>query len=125
MDVLAEPLTARAVLRCLMRDLRQQARNGVPVPAWAQPVLVELAALADVESADIGTNSGSVGTGDSRMHLVPVAEAAAAVGKSREYVRRLARTGRIRGQRAGTRMWLVDQESLKGVLGNADQDKAS
>jgi hypothetical protein len=108
-----------------MRDLRVQLGNGVAVPSWAQPVLTALADAADVESPAIGTTVANVGPGESRARLVVVAEAAAAVGLSEEYIRRLVRTHRVLGERAGARTWLVDLDSLKGVIGSAQQDRAS
>jgi excisionase family DNA binding protein len=57
--------------------------------------------------------------------LLPVAEAAAAVGRSEEYVRRLVRTGRVLGHRSVGRTWLVDLDSLKGVISDGKQERAS
>lgn len=116
---------ARGVLRALMRDLRIQVRNGLPVPEWAQPVLSALAAVAEDESPATGTTVANLGLGDSRSRLVSVAEAAAAVGLSEEYVRRLVRTHRVLGDRVGARAWLVDLDSLKGVTAHGREDRAS
>jgi hypothetical protein len=124
-ELMGQPETASAVLRALLRDLRIQVRNGRPVPSWAHDVLVELAALAEVESPAIGTAPEIVSPSDSRSRLVSVREASDAVDRSEEYVRRLVRTHRVRGERVGARTWLIDLDSLEGVIGNAQQKRAS
>jgi hypothetical protein len=121
MALIDEPAVARAVLRCLMRDLRRQVQNGLPVPAWAEEVMAGLAAVAEVESPAIGTPVANVVV---MSQMVSIAEAAAAVNASEEYVRRLARTGRVLGRRVGARTWLVDLDSLKGVMRHGNQAHA-
>lgn len=116
--LLDDPAVARAVLRCLMRDLRRQVQNGLPVPTWAREVLAELAAVAEVEGPDIGTPVANVVV---MSQMVSIADAAAVVEASEEYVRRLVRTGRVLGRRVGARAWLVDLDSLKGVMRRGDQ----
>lgn len=52
------------------------------------------------------------------LHLVPVREAAHAVGKSESYVQRLCRQRRIVASRTG-RDWQVDLDSLRSVIGRS------
>ena len=70
------------------------------------------------EGADIFDNDGS-NTGTARW--VTLAEAAAAVGLSSETIRRAAKGGTIRGQRAGdsqNAMWLVHLEDVEARWGD-------
>ena len=110
---------ARDVLALVTRGLTAHVRtNGGSVPSWAEPVLQSLAEAADVDpgvSSVVGTGFGTVEPIDRMVSLV---DAAASVGKSPEYVRRLCRQGRVRCRRVG-REWLVDPESLDNVLRRA------
>jgi hypothetical protein len=115
------PGEARELLRLVLQGVDVRARNGgTPVAPWLVDVCRELATVAESEppawlrgSGD-GTTFGTVvdvATG----RFVPTAQAARHAGVSAEYVRRLARTGRIRRRRVG-QVWLVDPESLDSVL---------
>lgn len=119
----SDPLTpsdAREAMRSLTRDVTQLVRNGMPVPSWAKRVLQFLATIADEPAAgsDSGTAHGTVEATD-RLHMVPTAEAAADLGVSDTYVRRLAREGRIRATRINERAWVVDLDSLRAVIRRA------
>lgn len=108
------------MMRALMRDLNVQTCNGRPVPVWAHRVLPYLAAIADspIDGADIGTNIETL-KGTDWLQMVSIEEAAKQVGRSPEYIRRLARTGRVRSRRINGKAWVVDPDSLRSVLDKA------
>ena len=109
---------AREVLNVLVRGLTVYVRSdGHPVPAWAQPVCQ---ALADVADAPCPAVSSATGTASESLEVAiwaPVDEAADSAGCSASYARRLARSGRVRARRVGSRSWLIDIDSLSRVLG--------
>lgn len=107
------------LLRASMAGVSTRMRDGGRLPPYAAGVLQRLAAVADSDppawlaaSSASGTSSRTV---DHVDRFVPAASAAERAGVSAEYVRRLARQGRIRRTRVG-RIWLVDPESLAAVL---------
>lgn len=110
---------ARWLLRASMAGVDTGIRAGGRLPTYAAEVLRRLADIADSDppawqavGSVNGTARSSVGDVD---RFVPTAAAAASSGVSAEYVRRLARSGRIRHTKVG-RAWLVDPESLATVL---------
>ncbi|PKW25406.1 helix-turn-helix domain-containing protein [Phycicoccus duodecadis] len=118
-DLLRGPV-ALAVTRVLIRDLTVQRRNGQPVPPWA-PALLDALVRAGGERVDVDrfaseTRRGTVGP--VLMSETRAPEAADQTGVSVQYVRKLARSGRIRCRRVG-RDWLIDVDSLRNVLGRA------
>lgn len=119
---------ARVVFDALMRDAaaqlaadRDRRRNGQEGRAVlpSRELLEALAEVADASLPDliVGSASGTTlaSVGDVRDAMITAAAAADLVGKSESYVRRLARSHRVRGRKVGT-TWLVDPESLKSVL---------
>ncbi len=120
--VTVPPYLAGPLLRVLVRALAREAREDAGViPPGIAPFLANLAA------ADAPTRStGSVdGTPDAPSGTVEVsaAEAATAMGASREYVRRLCRTGRLPARRIG-RTWLITMEASHLAQDHKDPDPA-
>lgn len=113
-------------MNAVLKDLRSRLHNGSRAPEWANLVLRELsqyAALAEPPAI------GAVLPTTNVTHVSSVTEAAAMADVSREYVRRLVRTGRVRGYRVG-KTWVVDLDSLRGVMGHrglvvVDESRAS
>lgn len=76
-----------------------------------------LASMAETPCPAVGSGVGTRLETVVSTAWVPVVEAAHSAGCSASYVRRLARSGRVRAQRVGARAWLIDVESLARVLG--------
>lgn len=109
---------AREVLNVLVRGLTVHVRSdGHPVPTWAQPVCQALAEVAELPCPAVGSATGTAPESLEASTWAPVDEAADLAGCSAAYVRRLARSGRVRARRVGSRSWLIDIESLTRVLG--------
>lgn len=109
---------AREVLNVLVRGLTVHVRgDGHPVPWWAQPVCQALADVAETPRPAVGSASGTASESLEASTWAPVDEAAGLAGCSASYARRLARSGRIRARRVGSRSWLIDIGSLALVLG--------
>lgn len=105
---------APVVLYWVLRGLRERRTAGLPIPAWGVDMARDLSAAAGVEppSAARGTAPGTL---EAVNQYVTTTAAATAAGVSAGYVRRLARTGRVRARQVG-RDWLVDPASLTNVL---------
>lgn len=102
------PEVARELLRPLVLGLAARVRaDGTPLSARTIAFLTELHNTAEQQrSSDHGTPTprpASVELG--------AGEAAALLGCSVEYVRRLARSGRVQARRCGW-AWLIDAASL-------------
>jgi excisionase family DNA binding protein len=114
--VLIPPEVAGDVLRALVRDLTARVRaDGGEVGPRVRRVLYALHEAAQhpttptVErSSDIGTSPGPAAT----VEEVTVDEAAALLGCTPGYVRRLARAGTLAGRRHGARTWALDRAAL-------------
>ena len=116
------PQAAGWLLRIAMRSAHGQVRrNGVTLPEWVEPVLVELAERADVMAPEMSAGGHAVATVGSSpwTGFVPIAEAAALVDRSRRHVSRLANAGRVRSRRVGKGPYEVDVDSLRSVLRRA------
>lgn len=113
------------VLRALTRDLTARVRaDGGELAADVRRLLYALhdaeqrAAHRAAEPFESGTApldsaSGTVLAGaDSVGSAVSVQEAAALLGCSTGYVRRLARTGTLAARRIGARAWAIDRAAL-------------
>ncbi|MER5401662.1 helix-turn-helix domain-containing protein [Streptomyces sp. NPDC002599] len=85
--------------RALLRDLHRAA-GGTETDAVIEP------------SSDKGTMSHSAATVATTGAEVSVSEAAALLGCTPEYVRRLARTGALTARRIGARPWAINRASL-------------
>ncbi|MFE7387234.1 helix-turn-helix domain-containing protein [Streptomyces sp. NPDC057582] len=123
-SVVIPAAVAGDVLRALVRDMTARVRaDGGEVPAGVRRLLYALhtaaqrteqqteerrASLAIEQSSDIGTAPQSPAT----VAYVSVGEAAALLGCSAGYVRRLARAGIVRARRIGARAWAVDRAAL-------------
>ncbi|MFF4347847.1 helix-turn-helix domain-containing protein [Streptomyces sp. NPDC001530] len=115
-SVVIPSAVAGDVLRALVRDLTARVRaDGGEIGPGVRQLLYALHTAAqriDIEhSSDNGTApppTGNVSTGTE----VSVPEAAALLGCTPEYVRRLARTGAITARRIGARTWAIDRAAL-------------
>jgi excisionase family DNA binding protein len=116
--VVAGPV-ARWVGRSLVRDIGNQYRqhNQRP-PRWAQEVLDALAQAVESPSTAGGFASATA-PATLEAHRITVPAAARETGLSEQYIRRLAKSGRIRARRAG-RDWQIDLESLRDVSRKRD-----
>lgn len=114
---------AGAVRRILVRDLAQHVRadGGTPTAAVRQLVYAlsraehdhdQAAALPTHKHRQPGPGSGS-GTPPAASPIVEISTSAAAasLGCSAEFVRRLCRSERLSGRRIG-RAWLIDAADL-------------
>lgn len=107
-----EPVTvpsalARPLLRFLVRALTREVRDGGGgvIPPGIERFLTDLAA-ADTQAPDDGSSGSGTDPGEPPTMEVGTAAAAEVIGASREYVRRLCRTGRLPARRIG-REWLI------------------
>ncbi|MEU2251160.1 helix-turn-helix domain-containing protein [Streptomyces sp. NPDC019224] len=111
-SVTIPPEVAGEVLRALIRDLTARVRtDGGEVTPAVRHVLYALHEAAQHPPA---TNpSSAAGTPPEPPATVELTayEAAALMGCSTEYVRRLARTGRVPARRAGP-AWLINRQAL-------------
>jgi len=105
------------LLRVLVRALAREAReDGGTIPPGIAAFLADLAAVVDSPTAPAAATGEAAGSGNGTvpggpaMVEVSAADAAAAMGASREYVRRLARSGRLPARRIG-RTWLITMEA--------------
>ena len=120
LDELLRGEVARSVLGALVRDLTARVRrDGLSLPAWAAPILAELALRADQPAPEMSVSERASGTLMPMTGMVTAAEAARQVGRSPHHVRRLAADGKIRHVRVGERALLVDLDSLHAVLMSA------
>ncbi|MFE4692926.1 helix-turn-helix domain-containing protein [Streptomyces sp. NPDC056749] len=123
-SVVIPAAVAGDVLRALVRDMTARVRaDGGEVSAGVRCLLYALHTAAQrterqagqpratpviEQSSDIGTAPQPTAT----VAYVSVGEAAALLGCSTEYVRRLARAGIVRARRIGARAWAVDPAAL-------------
>ncbi|MGW7706326.1 helix-turn-helix domain-containing protein [Streptomyces sp. NPDC054771] len=123
-SVVIPAAVAGDVLRALVRDMTARVRaDGGEVPAGVRRLLYALHTAAQCNeqqaeehratstierSSDIGTAPQPTAT----VSYVSVEEAAALLGCSAGYVRRLARAGIVRARRIGARAWAVDRSAL-------------
>jgi excisionase family DNA binding protein len=115
-SVLIPAEVAGDVLRSLVRDLTARVRaDGGEVGPVVRRVLYALHAAAQrpdhstVEhSSDNGTSPGTAAT----VEEVTASEAAALLGCTPGYVRRLVRNGTLTGRRRGARAWAIDRAAL-------------
>lgn len=121
LDRLVRGDVAAWVGRSLIRDMTRQLRsNGKRPPTFAAELLEMLSEAAGerlpVDMSAIGhpVENVSVGT------WIGVPEAARWAGRSQRHVRRMAAAGEVRARRVGERTWLVELESLLGVLQNRE-----
>ncbi|MFE0727062.1 helix-turn-helix domain-containing protein [Streptomyces antibioticus] len=115
-SVLIPAAVAREVLRALTRDLTARVRtDGGEVTPEVRRLLYALhvaAQSADIEhSSDIGTAPSPADT-VATFTEVSVGEAAALLGCTTGYVRRLARAGAFTARRIGARTWAIDRAAL-------------
>ncbi|MGQ4727047.1 helix-turn-helix domain-containing protein [Streptomyces sp. Ju416(a)] len=110
--VVVPPGIANEVLRALVRDLTTRVRTdggevspGVRQLLWALQDAAQHPARTAPSSAH-GTAAPAAATVELTAH-----EAAALMGCSTEYARRLARTGRVLARRAGP-AWLINRQAL-------------
>lgn len=102
------PDVARELLRPLVLGLAARVRaDGTPLSARAIAFLRALHNAAEQPASSApGTSPDAPATVEITAH-----QAAQLMGCSTEYVRRLARTGRVRARRAGP-AWLIEATSL-------------
>lgn len=87
------------------------ARDGaVPTPALRR-LMWALASASQHTDPRPGSATGTT-PGGGRIVEISTTDAAALLGCSVEYVRRLCRTGGVNAHRAGRRAWLIDRASL-------------
>lgn len=116
--VAVPPSLAGGVRRIVLQDLiaRLLADDCQPT-AGARHLLFELARVEhryDVDQAAAAEASSAIGTSDTVSPIVEIStsEAAALLGCTTGYVRRLCRSGVIGCRRAGRRAWLIDRASF-------------
>lgn len=105
---------ARQLERVLAAGLLAVSRadGGRPAPAAAALLQAVHAAAHGRRSSVPGTPTPAPATVDHGSgNVLGMREAAARLGCSAEYVRRLARTGRLQARRVGA-VWVVDPEDL-------------
>lgn len=123
-SVVIPAAVAGDVLRALVRDMTARVRaDGGEVPAGVRRLLYvpHTAAQRTEQQADEhrttpvieqGSDIGTAPQPTATVAYVSVGEAAALLGCSTEYVRRLARAGIVRARRIGARAWAVDPAAL-------------
>lgn len=110
---------ANDVLAAVIRELTRHRTNGGALPGWAQPVCEALAAAADVEPIPLPRSVSGNGPASGNLastQWVTAGEAADLTGCSERHVRRLAASGQVIARRVGAHSWLIDQDSITGVL---------
>ncbi|MFG2671163.1 helix-turn-helix domain-containing protein [Streptomyces sp. NPDC048445] len=123
-SVVIPAAVAGDVLRALVRDMTARVRaDGGEIPAGVRRLLYALHSAAQhaeqqaegyratpviEHGSDIGTAPQPTAT----VAYLSVGEAAALLGCSTEYMRRLARAGIVRARRIGARAWAVDPAAL-------------
>ncbi|MEV0912698.1 helix-turn-helix domain-containing protein [Streptomyces sp. NPDC049967] len=123
-SVVIPAAVAGDVLRALVRDMTERVRaDGGEVPAGVRRLLYALHAAAQRAEQHVekhraapliehSSDNGTAPPPTATVAYVSVGEAAALLGCSTEYVRRLARTGIVRARRIGARAWAVDPAAL-------------
>lgn len=115
-SVLIPAEVAGDVLRALIRDLTTRVRaDGGEVGPAVRRVLYALhtaAQLPDTPSLEQSSGNGTSPNPAATVEEVTVNEAAALLGCTPEYVRRLARNGTLTGRRHGARAWAIDRAAL-------------
>ncbi|MGW0626061.1 helix-turn-helix domain-containing protein [Streptomyces sp. NPDC002758] len=115
------PATAtRAVLRALTRDLTARVRvDGGTVAPDVTRLLYALHSAAqhaedraNTPSIERSSDNDTAPPPTATVNEVSADEAAAVLGCSAGYVRRLARAGTIRARRIGARAWAIDRTAL-------------
>ncbi|WP_371588272.1 helix-turn-helix domain-containing protein [Streptomyces virginiae] len=110
-SVVIPAAAAHEVLRALVRDLTARARaDGGEVSPGARRLLYALHEAANRAEREASSAAGTPTPGSGTVELT-AEQAALLLGCSTEYVRRLARTGRVLARRAGP-AWLIDPASL-------------
>lgn len=118
LDELLRGRVAYGAMTAILRSLTSQLRsNGEPIPDWGKPVLEALSVAAGVPlpPSVVSVIGRPVGRVDVTNWLT-VQAAAELVKRTDRHVRRLALSGQVRARRVGGRVWLVDLDSLRGVL---------
>ncbi|MEU3435458.1 helix-turn-helix domain-containing protein [Streptomyces sp. NPDC006863] len=110
-SVVVPPQLAAGVLRVLLRDVgaRLKSDRGA-VPLSTSSLLWALALAAEQAEAEAGSAPGTPADRPVSVEI-STAEAARELGCSEGYVRRLARTGRLRGRKVGP-VWLVAEAAI-------------
>lgn len=120
-SVLIPPDVAREILRPIVRDLAARVRaDGVPLSPRTVAFLVAL------HNADAHPASSAPGTTLAAPVTVEMTarQAAALLACSSEFVRRLARSGRLKGHKAGP-VWLIDSASLDAYRHGEPHDRST
>ncbi|MCP3769505.1 helix-turn-helix domain-containing protein [Streptomyces sp. MAR25Y5] len=115
-SVVIPPAVASDVLRALMRDLTVRVRaDGGEVTPGVRRLLYALHTAAQRADNEHGSGNGTAPVATVTVTTgtdVSVSEAAALLGCTAGYVRRLARHGAFQARRIGTRTWAIDRASL-------------
>ncbi|MGW4021071.1 helix-turn-helix domain-containing protein [Streptomyces sp. NPDC005009] len=111
-SVVIPPELAGEVLRTLVVGATTQARmdGGVIGPGASRLLyqLYEAAQQAHAQGrADVGSRTANHATVE-----ITVAEAALLMGCRPRWIRTLLESGRLRGRRVNSRLWLIDRDSL-------------
>ena len=111
-SVTIPPEVAGEVLRALIRDLTARVRaDGGEVTPAVRHVLYALHEAAQRPAPPAPSSADGTPPEPPATVELTAYEAAALMGCSTEYVRRLARSGRVLARRAGT-AWLINPQSL-------------
>lgn len=111
-SVLIPPQLAAEVLRTLVVGATAQARtDGGVIGPGARRLLHQLYEAAQQDAQQRATFAAESRRSDPDMVEITAQQAADRMGCSPQYVRYLARTGRVRARRAGP-SWLIDPDSL-------------
>ncbi|MFP8882617.1 helix-turn-helix domain-containing protein [Streptomyces mangrovi] len=102
------------VLRALVRDLTARVRaDGGEVSPGVRALLYALHTAAQHADRPAASATGTTPAPTATVTEIPVGEAAALLGCTPEYVRRLARDGIIPARRIGARTWAIDRAALE------------
>ena len=119
LDDLVRGRVANELLMLLLRATTAHVGKGHLPPAWVAPVGQALADAAGsavsgiaLERLVVVRDSSSGGA----SHWVSVGEAAVAVGLGERRIRQFAQSHRVLAKKAGSRLWLIDMDSLTSFL---------
>jgi excisionase family DNA binding protein len=120
-SVVIPSAVAGDVLRALVRDLTARVRaDGGEIGPGVRRLLYALHTAAQhaehrattATGIERSSDSGTAPPAPATVTEVSVNEAAALLGCSPEYVRRLVRTGAFTARRIGARIWAIDRATL-------------